>query len=218
MHADNHGYWYGGSFRDGSGLLTLWRAVHIMGHWDADLQPSTREPRVPQPWETPTRRVNAVQGRAGTQSATPLARGYPVDVEQGRREPRYKRRLVFPPEWHQSYYHDGGAARPRMPSRKQGEAAHALPERGQSLEHVPLPRPRKRQELHGPCSYCKAADSPQWRKGPADQPVLCNACGTRWLRKNKLEKVMKKVIEKAPRCSTRRPRRTDESGSLSESR
>jgi hypothetical protein len=30
-------------------------------------------------------------------------------------------------------------------------------------------------------------DSPQWRKGPPNAPVLCNACGTRWLRNGTLK-------------------------------
>ncbi len=34
-----------------------------------------------------------------------------------------------------------------------------------------------------------AADSPQWRKGPRCKPVLCNACGTRFLRTRSLGKV-----------------------------
>ena len=33
------------------------------------------------------------------------------------------------------------------------------------------------------------ADSPQWRKGPGSKPVLCNACGTRFLRTRSLGKV-----------------------------
>lgn len=33
---------------------------------------------------------------------------------------------------------------------------------------------------------CWAAESPQWRKGPASKPVLCNACGTRYRRTSQL--------------------------------
>ena len=32
------------------------------------------------------------------------------------------------------------------------------------------------------------ADSPQWRKGPKCKPILCNACGTRFLRTRSLGK------------------------------
>lgn len=41
----------------------------------------------------------------------------------------------------------------------------------------------------GPCMNpdCEHPhDSPQWRKGPGQYPVLCNACGTRWLRNGTL--------------------------------
>lgn len=33
------------------------------------------------------------------------------------------------------------------------------------------------------CCNCKTTDSPKWRKGPPDQPVLCNACGVQFKRK-----------------------------------
>jgi len=36
----------------------------------------------------------------------------------------------------------------------------------------------------GPCDHCGALDSPQWRRGPASKPCLCNACGTRFRRTN----------------------------------
>lgn len=42
----------------------------------------------------------------------------------------------------------------------------------------------------GPCTNpdCEHPyNSPQWRKGPPDCPVLCNACGTRWLRNGTLK-------------------------------
>jgi hypothetical protein len=42
----------------------------------------------------------------------------------------------------------------------------------------------------GPCTNpdCEHPfNSPQWRKGPSDHPVLCNACGTRWLRNGTLK-------------------------------
>jgi hypothetical protein len=32
----------------------------------------------------------------------------------------------------------------------------------------------------GPCYNCATTDSPQWRRGPAEKPVLCNACGLRY--------------------------------------
>ncbi|DBA89974.1 TPA: hypothetical protein ACH3X2_004349 [Trebouxia sp. C0005] len=38
----------------------------------------------------------------------------------------------------------------------------------------------------GPCNNCGVVDSPQWRRGPAAAPVLCNACGTRFRRTSQL--------------------------------
>ncbi|OUS43703.1 GATA-4/5/6 transcription factor [Ostreococcus tauri] len=38
----------------------------------------------------------------------------------------------------------------------------------------------------GPCDHCGALESPQWRRGPAAKPMLCNACGTRYRRTNNL--------------------------------
>lgn len=43
--------------------------------------------------------------------------------------------------------------------------------------------PAQRQ---GPCGHCKTPYSPQWRKGPRNKPVLCNACGIRYLRNRHL--------------------------------
>lgn len=41
----------------------------------------------------------------------------------------------------------------------------------------------------GPCTnpHCmNPSESPQWRRGPSEAPVLCNACGTRWIRNKSL--------------------------------
>ncbi|KAK6805366.1 hypothetical protein RDI58_003151 [Solanum bulbocastanum] len=32
----------------------------------------------------------------------------------------------------------------------------------------------------GPCLHCAIKQTPHWRPGPPEKPVLCNACGTRW--------------------------------------
>lgn len=57
------------------------------------------------------------------------------------------------------------------------------------------PRPKapertpKEAAVGGPCMNpnCEHPhDSPQWRKGPPEAPVLCNACGTRFLRNGSL--------------------------------
>ena len=48
----------------------------------------------------------------------------------------------------------------------------------------------ERGMVHGPCQNpdCEYPDeSPQWRKGPPHAPILCNACGTRWLRNGTLK-------------------------------
>ncbi|XP_030459084.1 GATA transcription factor 27-like isoform X2 [Syzygium oleosum] len=39
----------------------------------------------------------------------------------------------------------------------------------------------------GPCRHCGARETPLWRHGPAEKPVLCNACGSRWRLKGTLD-------------------------------
>lgn len=53
-------------------------------------------------------------------------------------------------------------------------------------------RGKGKQELCGPCCHCGATSSPQWRKGPKGKPILCNACGIRFLRTRSLGKVTPK--------------------------
>lgn len=53
-------------------------------------------------------------------------------------------------------------------------------------------RRKSKHDLAGPCNHCGALTSPQWRKGPKGKPVLCNACGIRFLRNRTLTKVMPK--------------------------
>ncbi|KAL9246882.1 hypothetical protein vseg_020363 [Gypsophila vaccaria] len=38
----------------------------------------------------------------------------------------------------------------------------------------------------GPCYHCGVANTPLWRNGPPEKPVLCNACGSRWRTKGSL--------------------------------
>lgn len=40
---------------------------------------------------------------------------------------------------------------------------------------------------HGPCYHCGVTNTPLWRNGPPEKPVLCNACGSRWRTKGTLE-------------------------------
>eukprot|EP00887_Chlorella_sp_A99_P008209 scaffold12.g8209.t1 len=39
---------------------------------------------------------------------------------------------------------------------------------------------------HPMCLHCRVTESPQWRRGPPEKPILCNACGTRYRRTNQL--------------------------------
>eukprot|EP00884_Botryococcus_braunii_P005872 jgi/Botrbrau1/15286/Bobra.97_1s0011.1 len=39
----------------------------------------------------------------------------------------------------------------------------------------------------GPCHHCGESLTCCWRKGPAEKPHLCNACGSRWLAKKDLK-------------------------------
>lgn len=59
---------------------------------------------------------------------------------------------------------------------------------------TPKRRRRWRQELLGPCAHCGTRESPQWRRGPPCKPVLCNACGTRWLRFGTVERIARGSI------------------------
>ncbi|DBB05474.1 hypothetical protein WJX77_010999 [Trebouxia sp. C0004] len=42
----------------------------------------------------------------------------------------------------------------------------------------------------GPCDHCGRISSPCWRKGPPEKPLLCNACGARYLVKKNLDGYM----------------------------
>ena len=67
-------------------------------------------------------------------------------------------------------------APPRLRRSAHRRACRPSPER--SLTISP-PRPPAFPGTH-------RADSPQWRRGPASKPMLCNACGTRYRRTNTL--------------------------------
>eukprot|EP00775_Hariotina_reticulata_P000468 gene468-735_t len=56
---------------------------------------------------------------------------------------------------------------------------------------------KAKQDVAGPCCHCGATSSPQWRKGPKGKPVLCNACGIRFLRNRTLTKVVPKKRKNA---------------------
>jgi hypothetical protein len=46
------------------------------------------------------------------------------------------------------------------------------------------PHPPSAAPLQGPCGHCGVVESPQWRSGPPEAPVLCDQCG-RHFRKTK---------------------------------
>lgn len=53
---------------------------------------------------------------------------------------------------------------------------------------IDLPTPTVLSPRHSPSlpRNNTTTDSPQWRRGPASKPMLCNACGTRYRRTNNL--------------------------------
>jgi len=73
------------------------------------------------------------------------------------------------------------------------------------------------QKKKGPCYHCGVAESPMWRKGPEDKPVLCNACGARWLTKRTLEGYLPKSAggtrTKRVKMSSSKPKASSKSAS-----
>jgi hypothetical protein len=63
-----------------------------------------------------------------------------------------------------------------------------------SAQASPKTDPIKRN--HPACDNCGTVQSPQWRKGPAFKPMLCNACGIRYKTTRKLEQV--RLADTAP--------------------
>eukprot|EP00210_Caulerpa_lentillifera_P008520 g8127.t1 len=47
-----------------------------------------------------------------------------------------------------------------------------------------------RRSCGGPCTHCHVTVTPCWRKGPPEKPILCNACGARYLVKRTLDGYM----------------------------
>ncbi|GBF99223.1 hypothetical protein Rsub_11430 [Raphidocelis subcapitata] len=85
-----------------------------------------------------------------------------------------------------------GAAAPRAPPQQHrqrkdeaGAAPAAAAAAAAALRRAPPPKPVGDKRT-GPCTHCGVEESPQWRKGPAGKPVLCNACGTRYRRTHQL--------------------------------
>ncbi|CAL0306525.1 unnamed protein product [Lupinus luteus] len=48
-------------------------------------------------------------------------------------------------------------------------------------------RNSRNMRKRGPCCHCGIVNTPLWRHGPKEKPILCNACGTRYKLKGTLE-------------------------------
>jgi hypothetical protein len=88
----------------------------------------------------------------------------------------------------QQQQHQTSAATPAP--RVYRRSAAAAGGKGPNGRRTVVHRRKRRDDLAGPCNHCGALTSPQWRKGPKGKPVLCNACGIRFLRNRTLTKVM----------------------------
>ena len=64
----------------------------------------------------------------------------------------------------------------------------------------------------GPCAHCGRVSSPCWRKGPPEKPLLCNACGARFLVKHSLEGYIPNAKPLAKRESASGPKPKKEAG------
>lgn len=83
----------------------------------------------------------------------------------------------------------------REASAADARRAAALLQRQTTTTTEPTPVPSLQallaeySEEHGgriECLHCHVNESPQWRRGPAEKPILCNACGTRFRRTGQL--------------------------------
>lgn len=74
------------------------------------------------------------------------------------------------------------------------------------------PSKSRQEKPHGPCmnpNCSNPQESPQWRKGPPECPVLCNACGTRWIRNRSLVPLVPKRGIRYNKGKTRSPMKSD---------
>ena len=83
------------------------------------------------------------------------------------------------------------------------------------------PRKPRGSKPVGPCTnpHCmNPFESPQWRRGPPEAPVLCNACGTRWIRNKSLVPIVpQRGIRYGKDGAPNRPGSPSKSGSRSAS-
>jgi len=72
--------------------------------------------------------------------------------------------------------------------QQSAQQPHHHPQQQQPQRRGPAPKAQQPlvEKRTGPCTHCGVDESPQWRKGPAGKPVLCNACGTRFRRTHQL--------------------------------
>jgi hypothetical protein len=66
--------------------------------------------------------------------------------------------------------------------REDGSERLALMEKFDQLLHVACGPQEAAEIQEKQCSKCNKTKSPQWRHGPPSHPLLCNACGSYWMR------------------------------------
>ncbi|KAM3377147.1 hypothetical protein P3S68_009560 [Capsicum galapagoense] len=66
----------------------------------------------------------------------------------------------------------------------------------------------------GPCFHCGLKETSNWRNGPPEKPVLCNACGLRWRTRQTLDDYIPKhangEIQRSRLPSEMKPARDDQ--------
>mmetsp|Transcript_21263 Transcript_21263/g.68852 ORF Transcript_21263/g.68852 Transcript_21263/m.68852 type:complete len:255 (+) Transcript_21263:249-1013(+) len=90
---------------------------------------------------------------------------------------------------------DSARSTPTTVSQHRAGACDPAPAPAARASHAPAPRGHH-QKPGGPCDHCGALESPQWRRGPASKPMLCNACGTRYRRTNQLQQPISRTVAK----------------------
>lgn len=128
-------------------------------------------------------------------SCSPRSRGAPTDSQQQSRSGRTRRprRYSNDEDYSANDSSEDDEYRPGARGRnsRRSSRVSALANEGRTSTGTPGSTGRwERGMVTGPCTNpdCEHPyDSPQWRKGPPQHPILCNACGTRWLRNGSLK-------------------------------
>lgn len=92
-----------------------------------------------------------------------------------------------------------------MSPRKAPRSPAKSPRKGTRSSSPSKTRPQ------GPCTnpHCmNPMESPQWRRGPSEAPVLCNACGTRWIRNKSLIPIVPQRGIRYNKSALRSPKKT----------